>query len=48
MKVYVVDNHKVIYEGFKVLLEVEGITVDGWNSNGVELLKYLKRILQMF
>ncbi|WP_431166371.1 response regulator [Tenacibaculum halocynthiae] len=42
MKVHVVDNHKVIYEGFKAMLEVEGITVDGWSRDGVELLKYLK------
>ncbi|WP_435263389.1 response regulator transcription factor [Tenacibaculum sp. nBUS_03] len=42
MKVHVVDNHKVIYEGFKAMLEAEGITVDGWSSDGVELLKYLK------
>ncbi len=42
MKVHIVDNHKVIYEGFKVLLEASGITVDGWSSNGFELLKYLK------
>ncbi|WP_422092129.1 response regulator [Tenacibaculum ovolyticum] len=42
MKVHIVDNHKVIYEGFKVLLEASGITVDGWSSNGIELLKYLK------
>lgn len=42
MKVHVVDNHKVIYEGFKAMLELEGITVDGWSSDGVELLKYLE------
>lgn len=42
MTVHVVDNHKVIYEGFVAILKYYGIKVKGYSKNGLELINWLK------
>ncbi|MDB0610871.1 response regulator transcription factor, partial [Tenacibaculum maritimum] len=41
MKVYLVDDHPVVIEGYKVLLEAHGIKVVGASSDGYGLIDWL-------
>ncbi|MFL0080920.1 response regulator transcription factor [Tenacibaculum maritimum] len=41
MKVYLVDDHPVVIEGYKVLLEAHGIKVVGSSSDGYGLIDWL-------
>ncbi len=41
MTVYIVEDHRIIYEGLKHLLETENIKVLGYGRNGTEAIKWL-------
>ena len=42
MKVHIADNHDLVIEGFKRLLDVNGIDVVGSSKDGLELIKWTK------
>ena len=42
MRVHITDDHDLILQGFKVLLEAYGITVVGTSLNGAQLINWLQ------
>ncbi|WP_237274882.1 response regulator [Tenacibaculum ovolyticum] len=44
-KVVIAEDHKIISDTYKLLLESEGISVVGVVNDGVELIEWLKHNL---
>ncbi len=40
MKIHIADNHQILIEGVKAVLKVHDIQVEGYSTNGLEVIMW--------